>query len=278
MKNFTKNKHNLPNPPSEGGNCHISCVPSLVRRAREVGASVPSLRRRVREVGALCLFSTLFTLGISEVKSQTLLIDPPRKHLDNRPFNGIETHTISLMVDFGIERAVAWGTDITLANTSILEFVPDFGGTGVPFKSTQSFFETDFSDYSDAPIGDGDAILHLNYMNFSDPTSVFGKTGLVTLGQFQVRVKGEPNYPEGANFGGLISLSGLDIPPDGSAVQDSDGNNLLLAVNNGVITSRPPTPEPSAWLTILSGVGIGTLMLRRKQRRTIQSNEETHTL
>jgi hypothetical protein len=208
------------------------------------------------------------------VQAQTLFLDPPRRHLTNRPYNGVETLTINLMVDFGIERAVGWGTDIALGNTQYIEFVPDFGGAGKPFLSTQSFFDTDFSDYSDAGIGDNDAILHLTFVNFADPSATFGNSGRVTLGQFQVRIKGEPGYPDfnlvndpNAPFwrDTSITLSPLGIPPDGSAVQDIDGNNLLVAASGAVITSRPPTPEPAAWLTMAMGVG-GMLFLRRRAR------------
>jgi hypothetical protein len=208
--------------------------------------------------------SLLTLMSAKDVQSQTLSIDPPRQHIANRPFNGVETLTLNLVVDFGIQDAVAWGTDITLADTATLEFVPDFGGAGTPFKSTQPFFDTDFSDYSDAGVGDGDAILHLNFLNFADPDATFGQAGRVTLGQFQVRVKQEPNYPGDANFGGAILLSDLGSPPFGTAVQDMDGNNLLISVGSAAITSRPPTPEPSAWLTMLLGTSIGALLLRRK--------------
>jgi len=213
---------------------------------------------------------TVMGLGaifVPNVQAQTLYLDPPRQHLNNRPYSGVETLTLNLMVDFGIQDAVAWGTSISLGNTSILEFVPDFGGAGIPFRSTQSFFDTDFSDYSDAGIGDNDAILHLNFVNFADPTATLGQAGQVVLGQFQVRVKGEPGYPGEAGFGGLVDLSTLGIPPFGSAVQDFDGNNLLILASGASITSRPATPEPSAWLTLLVGTGMGAYVLRRKANK-----------
>lgn len=212
---------------------------------------------------------SLLTLTSGAAQAQTLFLNPPRFHLNNRPFNGTETHTISLIVDFGMERAVSWGTDISLGSTSLLEFVPDFGGAGKPFKSTQSFFGADYSDYSDAGIADGDAILHLNFLNLP-PNGEFGQTGRVTLGQFQVRVKAEQNYPENANFGGYVNLSPLGSPPFGSAVEDIDGNNLLVAANGAVITSRPPSPEPSTWITMVCGVGMGWAMIRRRSQKGIR--------
>ncbi len=208
---------------------------------------------------------TLTAIGLGaiflpSVQAQTLYLDPPRQHIANRPYNGVETLTLSLMVDFGIQDSVAWGTTLTLDNTSILEFVPDFGGVGVPFRSTQSFFDTDFSDYSNS-------ILHLNFANFADPLATLGQAGQVMLGQFQVRVKGEPGYPGNTGYGGSVTLGELGIPPFGSAVQDMDGNNLLILASGALITSRPPTPEPSAWLTFFVGTGMGMLVLRRKANK-----------
>jgi hypothetical protein len=223
-------------------------------------------------LGGLCALSIR-----KDAQAQTLYLDPPRQHIVNRPFNGAETLTLSLMVDFGIEDAVAWGTDITLADTSTLEFVPDFGGPGKPFKSTQPFFDTDFSDYSDADSGDGDAILHLNFLNFADPSATFGQAGQVMLGQFQVKVKQEPGYPGDPNFGGAILLSDLGSPPFGSAVEDMDGNNLLISVGDAAITSRPSTPEPSSWITMLFGTGLGALLLRRRAGIQTAFGKETHS-
>lgn len=207
---------------------------------------------------------SLMTLTSGVMQAQTLFLTPPRQHLANRPYSTPETLTLSLMVDFGMERAVSWGTDITLGSTSILEFVPDFGGAGKPFKSTQSYFNLDYSDYSDAGIADGDAILHLSFLNLP-PTGTFGQSGQVMLGQFQVKVKGEPNFPGDANFAGHVSLSPLGIPPEGSAVQDEFGNNLLQAASGAVLTSRPPSPEPSTWITMVCGVGMGWVMMRRRR-------------
>lgn len=191
--------------------------------------------------------------------AQSLYIDPPRQHIVNRPWNGVETLTFNLLVDGGIASSIAWGTTITLQDTTTLQFVQDFGGAGKPFKSTQPFFDTNLSASYVANSG----TLPLFFANFT-PDTTLGNSGLVTLGQFQVRVLKEPNYPE-AFFGGRITLDSLlDAPPFGSAVLDELGNNLIVGAYGAAITSRPPTPEPSAWLTMLSGMGIGLLFLRRR--------------
>ena len=193
--------------------------------------------------------------------AQSLYIDPPHQHIAHRPYNGVETLTLNLIVDGGIANAVAWGTSITLADTTTLQFVTDFGGTGKPFKSSQPYFDTDLSD----PFVANSNTLSLNFANFS-PGTKFNRNGLVTLGQFQVQVLKEPNYPNDSNFGGLLSVLGLDVPPFGTAVQDDMGNNLLHYAFGATITSRPPTPEPSAWMMLLSGVAVGGLFFHRRVR------------
>lgn len=204
-------------------------------------------------------------LALSPVVSgaQSLYITPPHQHIANRPYNGVETLTLSLVVDGGIASSVAWGTTITLVDTSTLQFVQNFGGAGQPFLPTESFFDTDLSD----PYAANSGILSLTFANFT-PGATLGNNGQVILGQFQVRVLKEPNYPEAGSFGGRITLDSLlDAPPFGSGVFDELGNNLILGAYGATITSRPPTPEPAAWLTMGSGVGIGLLFLRRRSRR-----------
>jgi hypothetical protein len=218
----------------------------------------------VRQGAALGLLA--FAASVSN--AQSLYITPPRQHIANRPFSGVETLTLDLVVDGGIGSAVAWGTQITLVDTSTLRFVPNFGGTNMPFRSTQSFFDMDLSD-AWTP---GSGSLSLNFANFT-PGEVLGSNGMVTLGQFQVQVLQEPNYPSDFPFGGRIELASLDVPPFGSAVQDEFGNNLLDAAFGASITSRPPTPEPSTWLTMICGAGVGLLMLRRKRKFEVISAE-----
>ncbi|KAG8526073.1 uncharacterized protein KY384_000065 [Bacidia gigantensis] len=96
-----------------------------------------------------------------------------------------------------------------------LQFAQNFGGTGKPFLSTTPFFDTDLSDSYNANSG----TLSLNFANFT-PGATLGNNGPVTLGQFQVLVLKEPNYPSDASFGGRITLNPtLDAPPFGSGVQ-----------------------------------------------------------
>jgi hypothetical protein len=193
--------------------------------------------------------------------AQSLFINPPRQHIANRPWNGVETLTLNLVVDSGIASSVAWGTTIALADTNTLQFVQDFGGADKPFRSLQPFFDTDLSD----PYAANSGTLSLFYTNLT-PGATLDREGFVTLGQFQVRVLREPNYPDDIPFGGRINLAALEAPPFGSAVLDELGNNLIVGVSGASVTSRPPTPEPSAWLTMLSGATIGLLMLRRRRR------------
>jgi hypothetical protein len=199
--------------------------------------------------------------------AQSLYINPPHQHIASRPWNGVETLTLSLIVDGGIASAVAWGTTITLMDTDTLRFMPNFGGTGKPFKSTNPFFDTNLSD----PYVANSGTLSLNYVNFT-PGAVLGNDGPVTLGQFQVQVLREPNYPDDFPFGGRITLAGLEVPPFGSAVQDAFGNNLLDVAFGASVTSRPPSPEPSTWLTMIIGAGTGILMLRRRRKVKVPSH------
>ena len=193
--------------------------------------------------------------------AQSLYINPPHQHLLNRPWNGVETLTLSLIVDGGIASSVSWGTTITLADTSTLQFVQDFGGTGKPFLSTLPFFDTDLSD----PYAANSGAISLNFANFT-PGATLGNNGPVILGQFQVRVLKEPNYPSDASFGGRITLDSLlDAPPFGSGVFDELGNNLIVSASGGNITSRPPSPEPSSWLAMGTGTLMGAFWLRRRK-------------
>ncbi len=195
-------------------------------------------------------------------RAQSLFINPPHQHIVNRPYNGVETLTLSLVVDSGIADSVAWGTTITLTDTQTLRFVPDFGGAGKPFRSLQPFFDTDLSD----PYTANSGTLPLFFSNFT-PGATLSNDGFVTLGQFQVQVLREPNYPGDLPFGGRIELAALEAPPFGSGVLDELGNNLIVNASGATITSRPPSPEPSTWLTMATGVGIGLLFLRRRGRK-----------
>jgi hypothetical protein len=212
---------------------------------------------------ALCMIPGVLALFPVASGAQSLYITPPRQHIANRPWNGVETLTLSLMVDSGIASAVAWGTTITLPDTSTLQFVQDFGGAGQPFRPADPFFDTNLSD----PYAANSGTLALTFANFT-PGATLGNNGLVTLGQFQVRVLKEPNYPNDIPFGGRITLDSiLGAPPFGSGVFDELGNNLILGAYGAAITSRPPTPEPAAWLTMGSGIAMGLLCLRRRGRR-----------
>jgi hypothetical protein len=204
--------------------------------------------------------------------AQTLLLTPPRTSgLKNQVF------TFDLIADGGIGAAVTWGTDITLENNTVvvngqtvpvLQFVPNYGGTNRPFLPMQPFFDRDFSDQSHFANG----VLHLEYANFGPPDAVLGINGQVVLGEFQVKMLNtpgpcgtDPNVPCNA---AQIDLSALGFPPNGSAVQDVDGNNLLTAVGSAIITTRPPSPEPAGWLTLAGGTGLGLLWLRRRRARS----------
>lgn len=213
----------------------------------------------------IALYALPGVLALVPVMSgaQSLYITPPRQHIANRPFSGVETLTLSLIVDGGIASSVAWGTTITLTDTGTLQFVQDFGGAGQPFRPAASFFNTDMSD----PYSANSGTLALTYANFT-PGAMLGDNGQITLGQFQVRVLREPNYPENGNFGGRITLDPLlDAPPFGSGVFDELGNNLIVGAYGAAITSRPPSPEPSTWVTMASGTLMGMFWLRRRGRK-----------
>ena len=215
---------------------------------------------------------TLLSLGATE-KAQTQVLSLASPRLSGRTNDIL---TFSLVVDGGVGTAVAWGTDISFANNTVmvgnftlpvLAFVPDFGGTNQPFKSTQPFFDTDLSDQSDFANGN----LHLYFANFT-PGAILGTNDKVTLGQFQVQIQNTPGPCDtdptvDCNAADIV-LSPLGIPPDGSAVQDEDGNNLLQGISGARVTKRPPSPEPAGWLTMLAGTGIGLLALRRKSNKS----------
>jgi hypothetical protein len=206
-------------------------------------------------------------VSAGSAQAQTLFLNPPRTHVSTRsPFVPNEILTLDLMVDGNVGSAVSWGTDITLDNPGYLQFVPNYGGTNQPFQPLNSFFDVNTS-FSPA-FTPGDTTLHLDYTNFT-PGAILGTDGPVTLGEFQVQVLADPGYPsDSAGWNnGLIDLSALDSPPAGSAVQDADGNNLLLGVQGAVITSRPPSPEPAGWLAMTGGTALLLLQIRRRARR-----------
>lgn len=189
------------------------------------------------------------------LSAQTLFLNPPRESIRVG-----ETLTLDLMVDQGIARAVAWGTQISLPDPSLLTFVPDFGGTNQPFRLAESFFNGNFS----GGFVPGQTTLRLDFLNLT-PNATLGNNGSVLLGQFQVQLLRDPGY--GLPQTQSILLAELGIPPRGSAVLDEDGNNLLIARNGAVVTSNPPNPEPSAGVFALAAGIAAWLRFRRVKRR-----------
>ncbi len=207
------------------------------------------LTRKIHLIGGSAL--ALLGMGIG-ANAQVLQFTPPRAS-DNTN----HLITFSLTVDRGAAPAVAWGTDLTLADPSTLQFVSDFGGAGKPFLSTQPFFDLDLS----SAFTPGSATLNLNFLN-SVSGLTLGGTGSVVLGQFQVRVLKDPGLS-----GSVISIADLATPPLGSALEDADGNNLLVGVSSGLVTQKFPSPEPEGWLAMASGSAMSLYLLRRKRSR-----------
>lgn len=216
-------------------------------------------KRTLRTTAATCAALGLLTTTVAN--AQVMLFIPQR-------MSGTAgtTLTFNVAVDGGIQNAVGWGTEILLGNNRMLEFVPDFGGTGKPFLSTQSFFDLDLSPTFAA----GSANLNLSFLNLTEGAT-FGQNSYVILGQFQLLLKNDSQtgqqwiYP---SFAGVpVNFSDIGIPPDGSSIQDQDGNNMLLGLENAIVTPRPPSPEPSGWLAMLGGTGMAYFAMRRRRSR-----------
>ena len=99
----------------------------------------------------LCFLPLAAAAGTGNAEAQTTLrFDPPRTHVANRPYqtpnvgNNFDLLTLNLIADGGVSTAVSWGTTVHIANTNVLEFA-DFAGTSSPFKSSQPFFNQNFS-------------------------------------------------------------------------------------------------------------------------------------
>ena len=226
----------------------------------------------------LCFLAMAVAAGTGNAGAQTTLrLGPPRTHVANRPYqapgaaNNFDLLTLNLIADGGIQTAVSWGTTLHLANTSVLEFA-DFAGTSSPFKSSQPYFNQNFSPTFSA----GSATLNLSFFNFNSSASL-NISGPVILGQVQIQVLKEPGFPDYPDSvypvawtNAVISLAAPGIPPNGSAIQDQYGNNLVNAVGGATITSKAVTPEPSAWLTLTTGFLFGLFLYRRKNRRIAQ--------
>ena len=202
------------------------------------------------------MIASTVVLGFSAIplSAQTLFLNPPRESIHVG-----ETLTFNLMVDQGIGRAVAWGTEITLPDPSLVSFVSDFGGANQPFRPAQAFFDGDFS----TPFTPGQTSLRLNFLSLT-PDTVLGNDNYVLLGQFQVQMLRDPglSIPQTQS----VLLADLGIPPYGSAVFDEDGNNLLIAVNGGSVTGVPPNPEPSIGVFALAAGIAARLLLWRKRK------------
>ncbi len=215
-------------------------------------------KRAVLSAALTCAVLGLLT---ADAHAQTLMFTPQR-------MSGVAgtTLTFDIAVYGDVSNAVGWGTEILLGNNRMLEFVPNFGGTNKPFLSTQSFFDLDLS----ADFTPGGANLNLSFLN-TTLEMTFGANGYTVLGQFQLLLKNDSQtgqtwtYP---SFAGVpVNFSDIGIPPDGSSIQDFDGNNMLLGLENALVTPRPPSPEPEGWIAMLGGIGMACFALRRRRSR-----------
>ena len=185
--------------------------------------------------------------------------------------------TFDIVVDGNIGAAVAWGTTSSFSDTN-MTYNMGYTQSGLPYRSLQPFFDTDFTDTS--AIGDGH--ISFNFIN-TMPGANFGSNGYTELAEFQILLN--PSTPVGIDL--TVGLSALGIPPSGTAVQDDSGNNLLLPIDplnsaDSVSTShlyitgglRPswiigtPTavPEANGVLALLLGVAGGGRMFLRRRR------------
>lgn len=214
----------------------------------------------MRKLYSCCTLLSIFSLIAITLTggTQTMFLTPPRVS----PSNAEGPVILDLAVDFGVGDAVSWGTTLTLLGGAPLQFV-NFSDNGLPFRSTNSFFDTDFSDYSQAGAGR----LDLLFYNFTAGATL-GDNGYVTLGQVQIQ---RTDFIDYHTTTPNVLLSGLDIPPLGSAVMDENGNNLLALINGAIITSNPPTPEPSAVVFLAAG-SLSVLSLRRRRSRVTVSS------
>jgi hypothetical protein len=227
----------------------------------------------IQRFSSTLLSFVLLTGGAWAAQSQTMRLIPSA-------FTGtIDTPiTLGVVVTGNIGSAVGWGTISALSDPLNMSYVPDYSGTGLPYRSLEPFFDFDFTDTSATSNG----LLGFNFLN-SSPGATYGFSGTATLAEFQVLLNA--NTPSNTLL--TISLAPLGIPPLGSAVQDENGNNLLqptdpnapldnvatayLIVNSGadwVISLTPPAtvPEPAGWLGLLAGTTGGAVLLRRRSR------------
>ena len=231
------------------------------------------------------LFAFLLAVGSGgAAQAQHLLLaSPAASGLINDPI------TFEIVADGHIGGAVAWGTTIALSDPLHLTYQPNFDGKGDPYRSLQPFFDMDFSDTS--ALGNGQ--LKLNFLN-TTPGQNFGYNGIAPLAEFQA-VLGSGLSP-GTDL--TVTLAQLGIPPDGTAVQDSSANNILLPSDpahpsNNVSTAHiligggnghplfweiggAAVPEPTGWLSLLSvATGVcGGVFLRRHRVKRHEGREE----
>ena len=185
--------------------------------------------------------------------------------------------TLGVVATGNIGSAVSWGTISALSDPLHMTYVPNYSGTGLPYRSLEPFFDLDFTDTSATSNG----LLSFNFLN-STPGATYGFSGYSPLAEFQVLLG--TNVPLNTLL--TIDLAPLGVPPLGSAVQDENGNNLLrpanpnapadnvatayLIVNSGSwrLSLEPPiqVPEPAGWLGLLGGTASVGLLLRRRSR------------
>ena len=146
--------------------------------------------------------------------------------------------TFDIVATGDIGSAVAWGSTVALSDPLKMAYNTSYNG-GNLYRNLQPFFDLDLSDASN--IGNG--ILKFNYLN-STPGTNLGTFGYVPLAEFQVNLSAAPSS---AFF--TVGLGPLGIPPNGSAVQDDQGNNLLVPTD----PNHPLDNVATAYITVAPG-------------------------
>lgn len=230
--------------------------------------------KQCKRISVLCLVGLLGagTAQVSEAQ-HLFLVSKAVQGLINDPI------TFDIVSDGPLGSAISWGTTVSLSNPLYMTYNSNYLASGVPYKSFQPFFDLDLTDTSSV----GNGAISFNFLN-TTPGTNFGNDGFVVLAEFQVLLSAATPV----NTFLAVGLSPLGIPPAGSAVQDDNGNNLLLPTDptnpqDNVSTAfirvtggsfRPlswsigpavDVPEPGGVLALTLGVVGGIGLLRRRR-------------
>ena len=230
--------------------------------------------KQSKRISLLCLMGLLGAGAAQVSEAQHLfLVSTAVQGLINDPI------TFNIVSEGPLGSAVSWGTIASLSDPLHMTYNSNYQASGLPYRTYQPFFDTDFTDISSL----GNGVISFNFLN-TTPGANFGDNGFVVLAEFQVLLSSATPI----NTLLAVGLSPLGIPPAGSAVQDDNGNNLLLPTDptrpqDNVSTAfirvtggnlRPlswsigpavDVPEPGAVLALTLGVVGGMGLLRRRR-------------